>query len=371
MTATKHVGEFVSSSNEYAQSVGETTEAAGSLAKEVKDESLTKNLSNIEAVHEAGVKAAKFAKSNLETFSSDLTAIKDPRETVKEEVVEGANMVTEELEGGVSKLNECVDTVVKETNEFGETCMGTIGEVDAAIEGQKNNVKENQEGAEKRAEENMVKANAHRDAGLKLVEKLEGQNRKYVDEIVKCEEDVSDAPEMKFYQVDEFVYATATSQAIAEEFDEDDQEKLEKGVSPVKVPVEIGVVDLMSIEDKIKQVEKERREIKKRENDENAAKTGINKPPERRRSSIGPDASLPLADVSKKEINSPSRRTSAAVKRAKSPKSRRGSVASTSSRPKSPRPSTAGTKGRPTSTRARGGRTSRNGSGTIVTSKDI
>jgi hypothetical protein len=259
---------------------------------------------------------------------------------------------------------------VKETNEFGEVCMGTIGEVDAAIEGQKSAVSRNLQDASKRASDNMAKASAHQDSSVALVRTLEGQNSRYVDDVVKCEEDVEDAPEMKFYQVDEFVYATAAREDIDKEFDEEDEEKLEKGVPPVKVPVEIGVMDLMSIDEKVKQVEREKREMKKRENDENAAKTGMDRPPERRRSSIGLDAGAPLADVSKKEINSP-KRMSVSVKRTKSPKSRRGSSVVSSSRSKSPRPSTAGAKARPTSTRARGGRaTSRSGSG-IVTSKDI
>jgi hypothetical protein len=60
----------------------------------------------MKSVHEAGAASAAFARRNLEAFSSDLTAIKDPREAVKEEVIEGANMVTKELEGGVGKLNE-------------------------------------------------------------------------------------------------------------------------------------------------------------------------------------------------------------------------------------------------------------------------
>jgi len=360
---TNHMSKYSATTATYQESVTGASATAKTLTGEVGTTILAANIDGLKSLNEASKATADLAKRNLDSFSSDLTAIKDPREFVKEEVVKGASMVTKELEGGVSKLNECVNTVVEETKEFGNKFMNNIGEVEKEIEGQKEAVKSALADAEKRGEDAIAQSNAHHASEMMLVRDLEIQNASYVDDVVKCEEAVEDAPGMKYYGVDEFVYATVGEETIDREFDEEDKEKVKGGLRPVKVSVEIGVMELMSIDEKVKEKEKERKDMKKRENDENAAKTGMDKPAERRRSSIGLE---PLLDVSKKEINSP-KRMSAAAKRAKSP-TRRRSV--TSSRSKSPRPSTAGSSrsSRPTSTRARGSR-SRNSSVTM-TSKD-
>ena len=360
-----HISTAKSVDAELKSGVDASVKAAGDLSSNVKTEALASALDRVKNLNEAGSEAVAYARSNLGDFSSDLVAIRDPRETVKEEVIEGAKEVRGELASGVSSLNDCADTVKTQTEEFGERATEAFGEVKSAVESHRAILQSYESEVEKNKEEVLERTTAHFTKESEQLEEAEKLNSHYVDDVVRCEEEVPEVKDRMFYEVDEFVYETAGSEDIEKAFDSENKENNSEGIQPIKVPVSVGIAALMSIEEKVSVREKEKELQRRKEKEECLAKTGMDKPALRRSShgsakqqdsvdaAKGKESQPVLAEVS--NCQSPARKNS----KAQSHRRTLSSVGAQNKekRSRSPRPSTAGGKQRPSTTRARSRKT--------------
>ena len=326
--------------------VGELGELGGVGLREEASSCVGKGLAS---VGDAGAKALEEAAKALGEAAKNMSTMKDPRENVRESVVDGAKLVTSELSVGIEGVKGVAARVVGDMDKMEEE---ERGQTERAEEELKREMKEIDAGlseAEKNGQEAVAKIAEHASSAAAGITSIHGGIRRYAEEVVRVDEEVSAVGPRKFFGVSEVVHATPTALALDEAYgDGEDASKISSGAAPVAVPVSVGIASLMSIDERVSERAREAAERRRQENDENREASGVQSKP-RRRSAARPEAVNVLGEsVSVEKVNSPKRKSveagkkgvdvsapSVKVGRASSPKPSKG-------RKVSPRPSTAG-----------------------------
>ncbi|GMH69323.1 hypothetical protein TrLO_g8416 [Triparma laevis f. longispina] len=320
---------------------------------------------NLEEVQTAGKEAISFGVETIQETIINMNTMKDPRENVKEEVVDGASNVMSEIKTGIGGVESVATKVVTDIEAMSVSASSGLVESEELLAAEIKEIKQNLEAVESASKEIVAKIQKTGEEEVEGVEKVKEGIVQYATELVKCDEEVKDVEGRKFYDVEEAVYVTPSVEDITAAFGDGEGEIVEKGMAPVKETVSVGIATLMSIDERVQMKQKEAAAARKLEIDQENDKKGMDGKA-RRRSSIKPGEVGVLADVSSEKLNSPRRKSVGGEKltltSANSPKRGRGGRAVSpkkgGSRKTSPRPSTAG---------AVGGRNSSSSGGSVGT----
>ncbi|GMH87098.1 hypothetical protein TrVE_jg10935 [Triparma verrucosa] len=337
--------------SEFQETTSKVSEEVEGVSTALTGDITSTIAANLEEVQTAGKQAISFGVETIKDTISNMNTMKDPRENVREEVVDGAKNIMSEIKTGIGGVNDVATKVVTDIEAMSSGADEGLSKTEALLAAEIKQAKVDLEATDSAVGEVVAKVQTSAEVEVGGVEKIKEGIVHYVNEIVKCEEEVEDVKSRKFYDVDEAVYETPSSEDITAAFGDGEGEIVEsgEGMPPVKVPVSVGIATLMSIDERVQMKQKEVAAARKLEMGQENEKKGSMEGKARRRSSIKPGDSV-LADVSSEKLNSPSRKSFGGEKimSVNSPKRGRGARATSPKRGSggarkiSPRPSTAG-----------------------------
>ena len=211
--------------------------------------------SGLSSVNEAGVGAITIGGSLLTKAATNMSTMKDPRENIKESVVNGAKNVMTELSSGISGVKDVATKVVgdiekmeeeeiESSSKIEETVGAEVKEV-RCIEWRKkraplsclsnSSLRSSQIGAcleaeEKRGSEAIARISSYTSSSASGIFDIRDNIRRYADEVMRVDEEVEEVGPRKFIGVEEVVYATPGAETIDEAFgDGEDEEKVSFG----------------------------------------------------------------------------------------------------------------------------------------------